>query len=65
MHNSHTVAQAVDAISKRDERDSTRSVAPLVVPPDAIVIDTGSLTVEQVVDLLVEHVKACGHSVAG
>lgn len=39
-------------IQERDERDSTRSVAPLKPAKDASVIDTGSLSIEQVMTLV-------------
>jgi cytidylate kinase len=35
-------------LKERDERDSTRSVSPLVAAEDAIVIDTTDLDIEQV-----------------
>ncbi len=37
-------------IAERDQRDSTRSVAPLRPAPDAHVIDSTGLTIEEVVD---------------
>jgi len=37
-------------ITERDQRDSTRAVAPLKPAPDAEVIDSTSLTIEQVID---------------
>jgi len=37
-------------IAERDLRDSTRAVAPLQPAPDAVVIDSTDLTIEQVVD---------------
>jgi CMP/dCMP kinase len=37
-------------ITERDLRDSTRTVAPLKPAPDAEVIDSTSLTIEQVID---------------
>jgi cytidylate kinase len=37
-------------ITERDLRDSTRAVAPLKPAPDAEVIDSTSLTIEQVID---------------
>lgn len=39
-------------IERRDERDRTRKASPLVMAPDAIVVDSSSMTVEQVVDAL-------------
>jgi len=44
-------------IARRDERDRTRKASPLIVAPDAIVIDTSTLGVDQVVDLLEAKVR--------
>ena len=44
-------------IERRDERDRTRKASPLVTAPDAVVIDSSSLSVEQVVELLEERVR--------
>ena len=40
-------------ITERDQRDSTRSVAPLKPAPDAEVIDSTSLSIEQVIDRVI------------
>ena len=40
-------------ITERDQRDSTRAVSPLKPAPDAEVIDSTSLTIEQVIDRVV------------
>src|SRR5258708_19312069 len=42
---------------ERDKRDMERDVDPLHIVPDAWVIDTSTLTIEQVVDLIVQKVK--------
>jgi cytidylate kinase len=47
-------------ITERDLRDSTRAVAPLKPAPDAEVIDSTGLTIEQVVD----RVMASGRALA-
>lgn len=47
----------VDAIAERDQRDSTRTIAPLIIPEGAIVIDTTHLGVEEVVAKILEIVK--------
>lgn len=47
-------------IRERDRLDMTREVGPLRCPPDAIRIDTGRMTREQVVDRIVELVHAAG-----
>ena len=39
-------------IARRDHIDSTRPLAPLSRPPDAVVVDTTESTVEEVVDLV-------------
>ena len=41
-----------DSISTRDQIDSTRKIAPLTCPDDAISIDTGNLPLDQVLRLL-------------
>ncbi len=47
----------VEEIKKRDEIDSTREESPLRIPDDAIVIDSTNLTVDEVVDLIIELIK--------
>ncbi|MGQ9866181.1 MAG: bifunctional pantoate--beta-alanine ligase/(d)CMP kinase [Pseudanabaenaceae cyanobacterium] len=42
------------AIRERDERDSTRAIAPLRRAPDAIQIDTDGLSVDRIVEIIVE-----------
>ena len=44
----------------RDRLDSSRKTAPLVIAPDACVIDSSDLTVEGVVERIVEHLKTKG-----
>jgi CMP/dCMP kinase len=44
-------------ISSRDVADSTRLVAPLKPAPDAMVVDTEGLDLDQVVDLLVKSIR--------
>src|SRR5437588_4459413 len=48
----------MDRIAARDEADSSRSTAPLMIAPDAIVIDTSSLTINGVVNAIVEQLRA-------
>jgi cytidylate kinase len=43
-------------VAERDRVDTQRVVAPLRPAPDAVVIDTDHLDVEQVVDLIVKHI---------
>lgn len=44
--------QILAAQRQRDQRDAARAVGPLKPAPDAIVIDTSKLTLEQVIDTL-------------
>ena len=44
-------------IASRDERDATRKVSPLKPAKDAVVIDTTSLTVEQVMEKVLAEVR--------
>jgi cytidylate kinase len=52
-----TTVQIRRAIEKRDQSDQNRSVGPLKPAPDAIIVDTTSLTIEQVVEKLLGFVK--------
>jgi cytidylate kinase len=49
--------QMLADIQQRDEHDSTREVAPLRCPPDAFQIDTSHLSIDQVVDQIVEYTQ--------
>jgi len=44
-------------VEQRDLRDSTRSVAPLVQAPDALVVDSSEMTPQAVVDHIVARVR--------
>ncbi|MDR1801645.1 MAG: (d)CMP kinase [Lachnospiraceae bacterium] len=44
-------------INARDDRDMNREIAPLRVADDAILIDSSMLSIEEVVDLVLENVK--------
>jgi cytidylate kinase len=43
-------------VEERDRVDTQRAVAPLRPAPDAVVIDTDRLDVDQVVDLILKHI---------
>ena len=49
--------QVLREMQERDLRDSTRAVAPLKPAPDAVLIDSSDLSLEQVVDVLSNLVK--------
>lgn len=44
-------------IAERDLRDSTRDIAPLICPEDAFVIDTSSISQDEVVSRLIEIIR--------
>lgn len=48
---------ARDELIKRDERDSKRALAPLIVPNGAVVIDNSELTLEQTVEKFLEVIQ--------
>lgn len=48
-----SLKKAEDELAVRDERDSTRDVAPLVIPQGALVIDTSDLSIETVIDMII------------
>ncbi len=49
--------EVLEQLKRRDEQDSKREVAPLKPAEDAVVIDTTKLTVDEVVDRIVELVR--------
>ncbi len=51
-------------IAERDKRDSTRAVAPLVPAQEAIVVDSTSLGIDEVVDRIMAEARARGLSKA-
>jgi cytidylate kinase len=44
------LADVATALAERDRSDSTRAISPLAVAPDAFVIDTTELPIDEVVD---------------
>ena len=49
-----------DEIAARDRADSSRAASPLIVAPDAEVIDTSTLTIEGVVNEIMSRLKQKG-----
>lgn len=50
-------------LKKRDHIDSTRTFAPLKPADDSIVLDTSNLSIEEVVDAVIEIIKKKGYEV--
>ena len=53
----YTLKELEKEIAERDKFDKEKKVAPLVVPVGAIIIDSSKLTVTQVVDEMLKHIK--------
>lgn len=50
LHLGVTLENVLEEMRQRDERDRTRSIAPLVPAPSAIILDTSKLSVQKTVD---------------
>ena len=57
--------EVLNQIVARDHRDAARSVGPLAVPPDAQILDTTSISQEQVIEHIVSRVKSAAAGAAG
>lgn len=51
-----TVQEVLASLKARDDFDSKREIAPLICPKDALVIETSNLSLDQVLNQLVEYV---------
>jgi cytidylate kinase len=52
-------------VTERDARDSNRAVAPLKQAPDARLVDSSELGIDEVVGTIVEHVRSIERQSAG
>ena len=52
-----TLEEMEQQIAERDYLDKNRKIAPLVVPENAIIIDSTNLSIPQVVETMLEYVK--------
>jgi cytidylate kinase len=50
-------ARVLEEMKERDERDRTRAVSPLAAAPDALVIDTTTLTPDAAFQVAVDHIN--------
>jgi cytidylate kinase len=44
------IAEVATALAERDRSDSTRAASPLAVAPDAVVIDTTGVPIDEVIE---------------
>jgi cytidylate kinase len=59
-----SLQEVLSEVSERDRRDSTRPVAPLCQAEDAQLVDSSTLSIEQVVEQIVAAVQAVEHSLS-
>ncbi len=52
-----TLEEIEKQIEERDILDKTREIAPLVVPENAIIVDTSTLSINKVVETLLNHIN--------
>ena len=52
--------EILEQIVERDEKDQSRSVGPLAIPQGAVVIDTTQLSMDEVVNRIVDAVRRAG-----
>lgn len=50
------VNEVRENLKKRDFIDSNREVSPLVISPDAFVVDTSNLSIDKQVNVIIEHI---------
>ncbi len=49
-----------DSVTERDRMDSSRKVAPLTIAPDAVVIDSSNLSIDEVVESVLNSLRERG-----
>jgi cytidylate kinase len=52
-----TLEEIENQIAERDEMDRKREVAPLVIPQNAIIVDSSTLTIDQVVEKMLKNIE--------
>jgi cytidylate kinase len=53
-----TIDEAIRDVRERDIRDSSRDIAPLRRADDAIYVDTTNIGLDEIVDIITEHIRA-------
>jgi len=57
-HTSEEAQRTIEDLVARDQRDRTRSVSPLVPAPDAVILDTTNLSIDEVVSRVEQLVRS-------
>ena len=53
-----SLTQLIDELNARDKRDLTRKASPLVIPDDALVIETDNKSIKDVQKQAMKHIKS-------
>ena len=53
---------AIALITERDDRDKNRAIAPLIIPQNAIIIDTSTATINQTIEKMMQYVNDAASS---
>jgi cytidylate kinase len=53
-----SIEQVTDELEERDRRDRSRDATPLVKAPDALLLDTSTLSLDRVIEYVLEIVKS-------
>ena len=53
-----SLTQLIDELNARDKRDLTRKASPLVIPDDALVIETDNKSIKDVQEEAIKHIKS-------
>lgn len=52
-----TLKEAEESLKARDKRDKEREISPLIVPQDAIEIDSTDMGIDKVIQKMMEHIR--------
>ena len=52
------ISEIIAEVAERDRRDTERPIAPLIQAPDALVVDSSNMSIDDVVEAIVQHVKS-------
>ena len=58
MEGTSDVNEVMDSLSRRDKMDSTRKTAPLQIPLGATVVNSTSMSIDEVVDTIIQNVSS-------
>ena len=54
-----SLTQLIDELNERDKRDLTRKASPLIIPDDALVIETDNKSIKDVKKEAIKHINNC------